>query len=147
MITRGIRYAFIGLAVGMAVAVPLQVFFAGVGVFGGGFDVHRTAGDIIVTLTIPLFLLSLAGWLRRDAFGASGRGSLAVIGLALVLMVVAHLQFVFLDFRRTPWVAALHALNAFAIVGLAVAVARRARAELGSRAADRPAEPATGPSA
>jgi hypothetical protein len=147
MVTRGIRYACIGLTVGIAAAVPLQVFFAGVGAFGGGFDVHRGAGDIIVTLTIPVFLLSLAGWLRRETFGAGGRGSLAVIGLALALMVVAHLQFVFLEFRGTPWVAGLHALNAFAILGLAVAVVRRARAELGSRAADRPPEPAIGPSA
>jgi hypothetical protein len=147
MVTRAIRYACIGLSVGIAAAVPLQVFFAGVGAFGGGFDVHRTAGDIIVTLTILVFVLSLAGWLRRDAFGASGRGSLAVIGLALALMVVAHLQFVFLGFRGTPWVAGLHALNAFAILGLTVALVRRALAELGSRAAERPPEPATGPTA
>jgi hypothetical protein len=147
MVTRGIRYALIGLTVGIAVAIPLQVFFAGVGVFGGGFDVHRGAGDIIVTLTILVFLLSLAGWLRRETFGAGGRGSLAVIGLALALMVVAHLQFVFLGFRGTPWVAGLHALNAFAILGLAVTVVRRALAELGNRASERPPEPATRPNA
>ena len=147
MVTRGIRYVFIGLATVIAVAVPLQVFFAGVGVFGGGFDVHRTAGDIMVTLTIPLFLLSLAGWLRGNAFGAGGRGSLAVMGLALALMVVAHLQFVFLEFRGTPWVAGLHALNAFAILGLSVASVRRALGELGSPAADRSPEPATRPNA
>jgi hypothetical protein len=147
MVTRGVRYAFIGITVGIAVAIPLQVFFAGVGVFGGGFDVHRTAGDIIVTLTILVFLLSLAGWLRRETFGPGGRGSLKVIGLALALMVVAHLQFVFIGFRGTPWVAALHALNAFAILGLAVTVIRSALAELGSRASERPPEPATHPNA
>jgi hypothetical protein len=62
-------------------------------------------------------------------------------------MVVAHLQFVFLGFRGTPWIAGLHALNAFAILGLAVTVVRRGLAKLGTRASERPPEPATRPNA
>jgi hypothetical protein len=147
MVTRGIRYVFIALAAAIAVAIPLQVFFAGVGVFGGGFDVHRGAGDIIVSLTILVFLLSLAGWLRRDTFGAAGRPSRTVIGLAFALMLVAHLQYVFLDFRGTPWVAGLHALNAFAILGLAVAVVRSSLAARVTAPAERSTEAARAPGA
>jgi hypothetical protein len=111
--------AFAGLVV-------LQVFFAGLGIFGAGsFDLHRSFGNALQGLTAVLLILAILGPAnRRD------------IGMAIVLVVLATVQIGIVDARDSaPGLAALHPVLALALLGLAVHMGLH---ELrGSRAAER----------
>ena len=93
-----------------------QVFLAGLGVFDGpaSFATHRDFGYSLSLL--PLVLI-IAGWL-----GGLGR-RLALLALAAGLLFV--LQSVFVAMRTSsPAVAALHPVNGFLILLLAIVIAR-----------------------
>ena len=95
-----------------AACAVVQVFLAGLGVFDdpGAFISHRNFGYLFGWLTLVLLVLAIAGRMGRQYIGAS----------ALLLTLFA-LQSVFIAVRvDAPAVAALHPLNGFAILGLAL---------------------------
>ena len=112
------RIAFAFFAWLFLVGVVVQVFFAGIGLFGRGIDpfsLHVQLGWLLHIGPLPVLLLA---W-------AAGAGR-ATIWLSVALLVLVGFQ-PFLPAMRSdlPFVAALHPVNALAIFGLAVIVARR----------------------
>lgn len=99
--------------------VVLQVFYAGVGLFGAG-DMTGHVGFGYLVVLVPPFVLIAAAVAR-----AGGR----VIGLAALLLLLTFLQPALAYAREdAPYVAALHPVNALAIAGLALVIALRATA-------------------
>jgi hypothetical protein len=90
--------------------VVLQVFFAGLGIFGAeSFATHRTFGNILHPLTAVLLVLAIVGpRTRRD------------IGMAVGLVVLVTVQIGFVGARAdAPGLAALHPVLAIVAMGLA----------------------------
>ena len=115
-----VRLAFIGVAWLFLACVVVQVFLAGLGVFAGAqnFTLHREFGYLFGWLTLVLLLLALVGRLGRRW-----------IGLSVLMLVLFAFQSVFVALREVmPEAAALHPVNALAIFGVALHVARRSRA-------------------
>lgn len=97
----------------------LQVFLAGLGVFDdpGAFVTHRDFGYLFGWLTLVVLVLALVGRMPRR-----------IVGLSVLLLVMFALQSVLVAVRPDmPAVAALHPLNGFAILGLAIVTARVSR--------------------
>lgn len=96
-----------GLAWIILAAVVAQFFFAGLGLFGAAdFGAHRLTGSLIVPASLILFLLALAGRLGGAAIGLSA----LLFGLTLVQSLLV---------RGPSLVAALHPVNAIAILYVA----------------------------
>ena len=112
------RTLYLVVAVAFVVGLVAQVFLAGLGVFDSpsAFATHRDVGYTLSILPILLLVLGLVGGLgRRMAILAA-----AIFGLFL-------LQSVFVAMRdSSPTIAALHPVNGFLIVFLAIVVAREA---------------------
>lgn len=131
-----VRLAYIGVAWLFFACVVVQVFLAGLGVFAGpgNFALHRDFGYVFGWLTLVLLLLALGGRLGRRW-----------IGLSALILVLFAFQSLFIALRDVlPSIAALHAVNALAIFGVSLHVARRSRVLAAARPA--PAEPAAEPS-
>lgn len=97
----------------------VQVFLAGLGVFAGyaNFITHRDFGYAFGLLTIVLIVLAVVARLPR----------VLILG-SVVLLVLFALQSVFIVFRTSsPAIAALHPVNGFLIVLVAVWLGLRAR--------------------
>jgi hypothetical protein len=94
-----------------AVLVVLQVFFAGLGIFGAtSFDTHKSFGNILHALSALLLVAAIVGpRTSRD------------IGMAAGLVVLLTVQIGLVSFRDdAPGLAALHPVLALAAMGLAV---------------------------
>jgi uncharacterized protein DUF6220 len=98
------------------VALVVQVWLAGRGVFESPtmFDTHRSLGYTLSLFTIVLLVLGILGGMgRRPAI------------LAVVIFGLFILQSVLVLMREsTPAVAALHPVNGFLILFLAIVLAR-----------------------
>lgn len=121
MARRVVRIGFALAAWLFVVAVMVQVFLAGVGLFVPGVDMfqyHRSFGWLLHGGPVPVLLLA---W-------AAGAGR-STIWLCVALFALVLFQ-PFLPTMREdlPWIAALHPVNAVAIVWVGVAIARRATA-------------------
>ena len=106
-----------------AIAAVIQVYLAGQGVFAtGSFELHRNVGYAIGILGLILLVLSFAAKMPLRVIGATA--------LLFVLMIVQSV----LVFMRTdqPNIAALHPVNGFIIVLLAVWIAWKTLAYLRS---------------
>jgi hypothetical protein len=114
--TRGFRVALAAVAALFVIGVVVQVFFAGMAVFGAGeWSTHIDFGYGVAGLPVIMLLLA---WPAH-----SGR-SLALLSLAL--LVVAQVQTSLPLLRDDlPVVAALHPVNALLVFGLGIVVARR----------------------
>jgi hypothetical protein len=111
------RYLFAATAVLFLAGVVVQVYLAGVGLFGAGsIENHRGLGYILsIAPVIPL----LFAWPARA-------GQRTVI-LCAALLVAAFVQSILPSLKGSvPLIAALHPLNAILVFGLSVVVARRA---------------------
>ena len=111
------RYLFAAAAVIFLAGVVVQVYLAGLALFGsGGFENHRTVGYwLSLAPIIPLLL----AWPAKA-------GQRTVI-LTAALLIAAFVQSLLPILRDSVSViAALHPLNAIVVFGLSVAVARRA---------------------
>jgi hypothetical protein len=115
---RFFRYTLLVITVVFLAAIVVQVFFAGLMLFGqqGGTALHENTGYILGTagalfLVVPA--LARAGW--------------TAIIVGVVLAVVTYFQ-PFLTFAResSPFIAALHPVNALLIFTLALVLGRRA---------------------
>jgi hypothetical protein len=116
VITAGARRAHPVVTALFAACAAIQVFLAGLGVFDDprAFITHREFGYAFGWLTLVVLVLALAGRLPRR-----------ITGMSALLLVLFALQSVFIALRADlPAVAALHPLNGFAILGLAVLTAR-----------------------
>jgi hypothetical protein len=115
---RFFRYAFLVIAAFFLAAIVVQVFFAGLMLFGqsGGPALHQDTGYILGTAG-ALFLIV-------PALARAGR---TAIILGIVLAVVTYFQ-PFLTFARdtSPAIAALHPVNALLIFTLALVLSRQA---------------------
>src|SRR5215211_3441653 len=89
-----------------AALVVLQVFFAGLGIFGAeSFATHRNFGNILHSLTAILLILAIVG-------PRTGRD----IGMAVGLVVLVTVQIVLVSARDdAPGVAALHPVLALGL--------------------------------
>lgn len=117
---RTVRLSFSGVAWLFLACVVVQVFLAGLGVFAGAqnFNLHREFGYLFGWLTLVLLLLAIGGRLGRRW-----------IGLSALLLVLFALQSVFVALREVlPAASAFHPVNALAIFGVALHVARRSGA-------------------
>ena len=107
------------IASGAFVACAIvQVFLAGLGVFDDpkAFITHREFGYAFGWLTLIVLILALVG-----------RSPRRITGLSILLLVQFALQSVFVALRASlPVVAALHPLNGFALLGVAVVLTRLA---------------------
>jgi hypothetical protein len=99
------------LALAWAVAVVLQVFFAGLGIFGASsFDTHKAFGNALHGFTALLLILAIVG-------PRTGRD----IGMAAGLFILVTIQIGLVSARDdAPGLAALHPVLALAAMGLAV---------------------------
>src|SRR3954462_3928397 len=99
------------LAMLWALAVVVQVFLAGLGIFGASsFDAHESFGFILHAILVLLVILAIAG-------PRTGRDT----GLGVGLPVLVTSQISLVDPRdRAPGLAALHPVLALAAMGLAV---------------------------
>lgn len=99
------------LAIVWAAAVILQVFFAGLGMFGAtSFDTHKTFGNILHPFTAILLILAIVG-------PRTGRD----IGMAAALVILVTIQIGLVSARDdAPGLAALHPVLAILAMGLAV---------------------------
>jgi uncharacterized protein DUF6220 len=99
------------LALGWAALVVLQVFFAGLGIFGASsFDTHKSFGNALHGLTAILLVLAIVG-------PRTGRD----IGMAAGLVILVTIQIGLVSARDdAPGLAALHPVLALAAIGLAV---------------------------
>jgi len=110
----GVTTAYYWLALLIAVGIVVQVFLAGLGVFGAeSFDAHEGLGWMIHTAAILLFILALIG-------PRTGRA----IGISFGLLALMTVQIMLVGARDdTPWVAALHPTLALFVLGLALYIA------------------------
>lgn len=115
---RAARLVFAGAGWILFAALILQVFLAGVGLFvsGDSFAAHRDLGWILHLSPILVLLLA---WAARAPRGTI----LMAVGLLVVMLFQPFLP----GLRDSlPLVAALHPVNALAIVAFSWEVARRA---------------------
>lgn len=96
--------------------VWVQVFLAGLGIFGASsFSAHETTGGILHLFTLLVFLLAIAG-------PRTGRD----IGMGFLLLAITT-GMTFLPGTRddTPELAALHPVFALVVLGLAAQIGTR----------------------
>jgi hypothetical protein len=111
----------------------IQIFLAGLGVFDdpGAFITHREFGYTFGWLTLVILVLAIVGRTGRR-----------LVGLSALLLVLFSLQSVFVALRADlPAVAALHPLNGFAILLVAIVLTRQSWAVRGSAVAPAIDEP------
>jgi hypothetical protein len=93
-----------------------QVFLAGLGVLDDpkAFITHREFGYLFGWLTLVVLILALVG-----------RSPRRITALSVLLLVQFALQSVFVALRAgMPMIAALHPLNGFALLGVAIVTTR-----------------------
>jgi len=117
MVRRYARIGFVGAAWLFVACVVGQVFLAGMGVFGlpaGDFTAHRDWGYTFGYLTLVILILALVGRFPRR-----------IIGLSALLLVLFALQSILVAVRADyPSVAALHPVNGFLILLVAIILGR-----------------------
>ena len=127
----GVTTAYYWLALLIAVAIVVQVFLAGVGVFGANsFDAHESFGWMIHSAAILLFILALIGPRTRRAIGMS-------FGLLALMTIQIELVGARVD---EPYVAAFHPVLALFVLGLAVHIGMPALSRRRGASAPRPAQ-------
>jgi hypothetical protein len=107
----GATTAYHGLALLIAIGIVVQVFLAGLGIFGAeSFSAHEGFGWTLHTAAIVVFLLSLLG-------PRTGRE----IGLGFGFLALMTIQIMLVGARDdTPGLAALHPVLALFVLGLAL---------------------------
>jgi hypothetical protein len=106
----GATTAYHGLALLIAAGVIVQVFLAGLGIFGAeSFSAHEGFGWTLHTAAIVVFLLALLGPRTRRA-----------IGMSFAFLVLITVQVMLVGARDdAPYLAALHPVLALVVLGLA----------------------------
>lgn len=125
-LVRPARFGFVAVAWVFVACVVVQIYLAGLGVFDSptAFITHRDFGYLFGILTLVLVVLAVLGRLPRLILGAS-----------ILLLVLFALQSLFIALRDAPNLAALHPVNGFAILLVAVWTAWSTRGYLRREAA------------
>lgn len=115
---RAARYAYAALALTFVVAILLQVYFAGLGLFVGskGFELHTTFGWLLHLGPLPVVVAAAAARAGR-------RQILQAVALAATFFIVPILAAIRTD---APYTAAFHPVAAVLGFLLATVVARGA---------------------
>jgi mercuric ion transport protein len=108
------RYAHAVLASAFLACVVVQVFFAGVGIFGADWSFHTYFVPFFELMLPPAFVLALVGRLPLTL-------KLAPVGLWVLITV----QYALANAGGPDVVAALHPANGLLIFWLSLEVARR----------------------
>ena len=109
-----------GLARIFLAGLLLQFYLAGTALFGAAsFQPHRMLGDALTMLAILFPVLALVGRLGRQLFGLS----MLLVFLTVVQIILPSLR------SNASWIAALHPVNALALMGVSAAIRRYGRAE------------------
>lgn len=91
----------------LLVALVVQIFFAGLGIFGvASFDLHATLGPLIILSSLALPIVAWIGRLERPALSVSW-ALVGLLFLQLALVIVAGVA---------PVISALHPVNAMILV-------------------------------
>jgi mercuric ion transport protein len=111
-VARSIHMVVAWLAV---VALVVQVWLAGRGVFdtSAGFDIHRDLGYTIGLVPLVLLVLGLLGGMGRRV---------ALLAVAMFVLNIVQSVLV-LQRESNPSIAALHPVNGFLILLLAIVLA------------------------
>jgi hypothetical protein len=98
----------------------LQFYLASTAMFGAGsFQPHRVLGFALTMLVFLFPVLALAGRLERQLIGLS----IMLVFLTIVQMMLPSLR------GAAPWIAALHPVNALALMGISATIGRIGRAK------------------
>ena len=108
------RYAHALLASAFLACVVVQVFFAGVGIFGADWSFHTYFVPLFELMLLPAFVLALVGRLPLVL-------KLAPVGLWVLIIV----QYALANADGPDVVAALHPANGLLIFWISLEVARR----------------------
>lgn len=127
-----LRSIWATLIVLFVAAIPVEFYLAGHGAMEGAhaadksvavmktaWDPHISFGTLMLLVSLLILLLALAAQLPRPVLGITA-------GL-FVSMVVQFLLPLLNDSASTRWIAALHAVNALLVTGLAFMLLVRAR--------------------
>jgi hypothetical protein len=118
------RVLFFGVAVVYLAGVVAQFFLAGLGAFGArNYDIHNVLGLILAGVTLLLLVLAFAGKVPRPLLALT----VALIGLNVLQVFLARLD--------VAEVAALHVVNALAVVFVAWEIVQRSRRFLAAQLA------------
>ena len=119
---RAARIGYLYAAWLFVACAVIQVFLAGLGVFAGAdnFGTHREFGYLFGWLTLLLLALGAIGRLPRRRLWLT----------ALLLLLFATQSLLVAARQSFPAIAALHPVNGFAIVWLAIWLARQARLQV-----------------
>ncbi len=133
--TNALRSIWATLIVLFVVAIPVEFYLAGHGameqahaadksatIMKTAWDPHIGLGMLMLLVSLLILLVALAARLPRPVLGITA-------GL-FVSMVVQYALPLLNDSASTRWIAALHALNALIVTGLAFMLLMRARAFL-----------------
>ena len=109
-----------GLARIFLAGLLLQFYLAGIALFGAGsFQPYRMLGDALTILAILFPVLALVGRLGRK-----------LIGLSILLVFLTIVQIMLPSLRGSvSWIAALHPVNALALMGVSAMIRRNGRTE------------------
>jgi Family of unknown function (DUF6220) len=109
-----------GLARIFLAGLLLQFYLAGAALFGvGSFAPHRMLGDALTILVILFPVLAVVGRLGWQ-----------LIGLSMLLVFLTIVQIMLPSLRvNASWIAALHPVNALALMGVSATIRRYRRAE------------------
>ncbi len=99
----------------------VQLYLAGAPLFGvTSFQPHRVLGMALTMLALLFPVLAFAGRMGRQ-----------LIGLSLLLVLLAIVQGILPMLRNTiPWIAALHTVNALALMTTSARIGRSVRMEV-----------------
>src|SRR5262245_28571985 len=98
-----------GLAGVALVGFVVQFYLVGAALFGvTTFELHRTLGDLLAVPVALLLILALAGRLGARPLGVSA----LLLGLVGIQAQLPELR------SSVPWLAALHAVNALALMAV-----------------------------
>ncbi len=99
----------------------LQFYLAGAPIFGVrlSFEPHRILGFALIIVAILFLVLALVGRLGRKLIGFST----LLVFLTIVQAILPSLRGI------SPWIAALHPVNALALMGISATIRRYGHAE------------------
>jgi hypothetical protein len=117
------RIVFFGLTAIYLLAVIVQFFLAGLGAFGGDWDVHSGVGFVVALGSLLLLVVAAVARLPRRMF------------FVTLLLVALHALQIGLARIDVDELAALHPVNALVIVIVANSLMQRSRGYLASKIA------------
>jgi hypothetical protein len=124
---RAVDVAYSYLAAFFVLGVLIQVYLAGIGIFGinstkvadaTSLDPHRTWGTVLMVLSLILLILALIAWASRTT---------VIWTFVLALLVIVAQTALAAAGENSKWIGGLHALDGMVILLLSLWLAITAR--------------------